>query len=124
MFTAAKFHHSAFSVLPKYAFVGFAGCLILLTANRIDGQTSARPQAAPARLLADLRSKDSQVRRDAANELGVTRARGAVRTLVEALSDKEPTVREAAAFALGQISDTAATSLLIPLLADSNAEVR
>jgi HEAT repeat protein/TonB-like protein len=77
-----------------------------------------------ARLLSNLKSKDNHVRRDAANELGAIRARGAVRALVETLSDKEPIVREAAAFALGQISDPASTGLLIPLLADSNAEVR
>lgn len=88
------------------------------------GQTRVKPAPAPARLLSALRSKDQQVRRDAANELGAIRARGAVRPLVEALSDRESAVREAAAFALGQITDPAATGLLIPLLADSTAAVR
>ncbi|MEK6320783.1 MAG: TonB family protein [Acidobacteriota bacterium] len=83
-----------------------------------------KPSAAPARLLAELKSKDKGDRRDAADQLGATRARGAVRALVEALSDKESTVREAAAFALGQIADPAATGLLIPLLADPDTEVR
>lgn len=83
-----------------------------------------KPREAPARLLFDLRSKDKDVRRDAANQLGVLRARGALRALVEALSDKETSVREAAAFALGQVSDPAATALLIPLLADPEPEVR
>lgn len=124
MFTAAKLHRSAFFFLPKCALFGLAGWMILLTVGRIDGQTTAKAEAAPARLLADLRSKDSQIRRDAANELAVTRARGAIRALVEALSDKDPSVREAAAFALGQISDTASTGLLIPLLADTSVEVR
>ena len=64
-----------------------------------------------------------EFRRDAANQLGVLRARGAVRALVEALSDKEASVREASAFALGQISDPAATGLLIPLLADPEPAV-
>ncbi len=83
-----------------------------------------KPEAAPARLLSDLRSKDKSDRREAANELGVLRARGALRGLVEVLSDKEASVREAAAFALGQISDPAATALLIPLLADPESSVR
>jgi HEAT repeat protein len=83
-----------------------------------------KPGTAPARLLSDLRSKDKGDRREAANRLGVLRARGVVRALVEALSDKEASVREAAAFALGQISDPAATGLLIPLLADPEPSVR
>ena len=83
-----------------------------------------KPGTPPERLLSGLRSKDPQNRKEAANELGAIRARGAVRALVETLSDKEPMVREAAAFALGQISDPAATGLLIPLLADSSTEVR
>ena len=83
-----------------------------------------KPSAAPAGLLSALRSKDKGDRRDAANQLGVLRARGALRGLVEALSDKEASVREAAAFALGQISDPAATALLIPLLADPEPAVR
>ena len=83
-----------------------------------------KPREAPARLLSDLRSKDKSQRREAANELGMTRARGAVRGLVEVLSDKDDSVREAAAFALGQICDPAATPLLIPLLADPEPSVR
>lgn len=83
-----------------------------------------KPSAAPAGLLSALRDKDRSERREAANQLGVLRARGAVRALVEALSDKETSVREAAAFALGQISDPAATGLLIPLLADPEPAVR
>ena len=83
-----------------------------------------KPGTASAVLLASLRSKDKGERRDAANELGTTRARGAIRSLVETLSDKESSVREAAAFALGQISDPSATGLLIPLLADPEPSVR
>jgi HEAT repeat protein len=82
------------------------------------------PSTAPAHLLAELRGKDKGDRRNAANQLGAMRARGALRPLVEALSDKEPKVREAAAFALGQICDPAATGLMIPLLADGDTEVR
>lgn len=87
-------------------------------------QKSVKPEAPPPRLLSELRSKNASTRRDAANDLGSIRARGAVRALVEALSDRDSSVREAAAFALGQIADPAATGLLIPLLADSNSEVR
>src|SRR6185503_20853291 len=59
-----------------------------------------KPGTPPERLLSGLRNKDPQNRKEAANELGAIRARGAVRALVETLSDKEPIVREAAAFAL------------------------
>src|SRR5215207_9275524 len=59
-------------------------------------QAQEKPREAPPRLLANLRSKDRGERRQAATELGVMRARGAVRGLAEALSDKEETVREAA----------------------------
>lgn len=88
------------------------------------GQMPAKPEPAPARLLSELRSKNPEVRRDAANQLGAMRARGAIRALAEALDDKESSVREAAAFALGQISDPAAIGLLIPLLADPESDVR
>jgi len=106
--------------------------LALLTAAMIaasstaasTAQKSVKPEAPPPRLLSELRSKSASTRRDAANDLGSIRARGAVRALVEALSDRDAAVREAAAFALGQIADPAATGLLIPLLADSNSEVR
>jgi TonB family protein len=98
--------------------------LILIVAGSGHAWVQERPSAAPARLLTALKSKDKGDRRDAATQLGATRARGALRALVEALSDKEPNVREAAAFALGQIADPAATGLLIPLLADHDAEVR
>ena len=97
---------------------------VSIGAAGVTTQAQVKPGAAPARVPSELRSKDKTVRRDAANQLGATRARGAVRALVETLSDKEPSVREAAAFALGQIADPAATSLLIPLLADPDAEVR
>ena len=98
--------------------------LILIMAGSGSAWVQEKPTAAPARLLTELKSKDKGNRRDAANELGAMRARGALRALVEALSDKEAKVREAAAFALGQIADPAATGLLIPLLADHDSEVR
>ena len=94
------------------------------SAAALTTQKSVKREAAPPRLLSELRSKSASTRREAANELGSIRARGAVRALVEALSDRDAAVREAAAFALGQIADPAATGLLIPLLADSNSEVR
>jgi TonB family protein len=128
MFTAATSRQSIPFRLPEYSLHYLCGLvLFVLIANQENGaygQTRVKPAPAPPRLLSELRSKDHQVRRDAANELGALRARGAVRALVEALSDRESTVREAAAFALGQITDPATTGLLIPLLADSNADVR
>ena len=105
--------------------LGLAFCVLgsIFTVDVIV-QGQEKPREAPPRLLANLRSKDRGERREAATELGVMRARGALRGLVEALSDKEETVREAASFALGQISDPAATGLLIPLLADPEPSVR
>jgi HEAT repeats/Gram-negative bacterial TonB protein C-terminal len=122
MFIAAEFHKSISFRLLTSSVCSFV--LIVLFAVYVSAQAPVKADTPPPRLLSDLRSKDAQVRRDAANELGATRARGAVRALVEALSDREPSVREAAAFALGQISDSAAAGLLIPLLADSSSEVR
>ncbi len=98
--------------------------LLMLATLAVRAVSQEVPKPAPARLLSDLRSKDSDVRRDAAHQLGGMRALNAVRSLVEALSDKESKVREASAFALGQIADPAATSLLVPLLADKEEKVR
>ena len=98
--------------------------LVCIVTTGTHARAQEKPSAAPAGLLSALRSKDKGDRRDAANQLGVLRARGSLRALVEALSDKEASVREASAFALGQISDPAATGLLIPLLADPEPSVR
>jgi TonB family protein len=106
----------------RVSIVVFASLWLASIGAVVGGQE--KPREAPARLLSDLRSKDKSQRREAANELGMTRARGAVRALVEVLSDKDDSVREAAAFALGQISDPAATPLLIPLLVDPEPSVR
>ena len=108
-------------LLSNYSWVFILVCMV--TTSTL-ARTQEKPSAAPPGLLSALRSKDKGDRRDAANQLGVLRARGAVRALVEALSDKEASVREASAFALGQISDPAATALLIPLLADPEPSVR
>ena len=98
--------------------------LVAIALIAVPHQAQEKPSESPPRLLADLKSKDKGDRREAANQLGAMRARGAVRALVDALSDREASVREAAAFALGQISDRAATGLLIPLLADPEPPVR
>jgi len=125
MFTAATSRQSNRFRLSGYSLHYLCGLVLFsLIANYANGQTRVKPETPPAGLLSELKSKDQQVRRDAANELGAVRARSAVRALVEALSDRESAVREAAAFALGQIADPAATGLLIPLLADSNVDVR
>ncbi|MFY9611551.1 MAG: TonB family protein [Blastocatellia bacterium] len=104
--------------------LGLALSLLMLAALAVPAVSQEVPKPAPARLLSDLRSKDSDDRRDAAHQLGGMRALNAVRALVEVLSDKESKVREAAAFALGQIADPAAASLLVPLLADKEEKVR
>ena len=100
------------------------GALLVPAPLAVRALSQEVPKPAPARLLSDLRSKDSDTRRDAANQLGALRARNAVRALVAALSDNEARVREASAFALGQIVDPGATPLLSPLLADKDASVR
>jgi TonB family protein len=125
MFTAATSRQAVRFRLSRYSLLSLCGLVLFgWIVNGANGQTRVKPQPPPARLLSELRGKDHQVRREAANELGGMRARGAVRALVEALSDRESAVREAAAFALGQIADPGATALLIPLLADSSADVR
>ena len=111
---------SSFYLLRRLALLAIVCSVIAATFVR----AQEKPGAASAGLLASLRSKDKSERRDAANELGITRARGAVRGLVETLSDKDASVREAASFALGQIADPSATGLLIPLLADPEPSVR
>ncbi len=125
MFTAARSRSLNRLRMPVHSRHCVCSLIVLglITAAASVG-AQVKPVTPPERLLAGLKSKDQQNRKEAANELGAIRARGAVRALVETLSDKEPIVREAAAFALGQISDPASTGLLIPLLADSNAEVR
>jgi TonB family protein len=87
-------------------------------------QVSAKQSPIPRELQTQLKSKDPAKRREAANELGVLRSKGAVRPLRDLLFDGDASVREAAAFALGQIADPAATKSLIYVLADKDAHVR
>jgi HEAT repeat protein len=74
--------------------------------------------------MAGLKSKDPAARRQAANQLGEIRARGAVRALTTLSLDSEPSVREAALFALGQIADPAAKHTVVRALSDKVADVR
>ncbi|HJQ68563.1 MAG TPA: TonB family protein [Blastocatellia bacterium] len=87
-------------------------------------QEGSKPQAAPPRLISDLKSKKADTRRAAATQLGQIRARESVRPLIAALADADVTVREAAAFALGQIADATASLPLTRALADKDTEVR
>jgi HEAT repeat protein len=87
-------------------------------------QVQVKPEAAPPRLIADLRSKSADTRRDSANQLGALRAKEAVRPLIQLLLDKDASVREAAAFALGMMTDVRAVDPLLRALADKNEEVR
>lgn len=100
--------------------------IALSSAESLPGlaQTPVKPAAVPSRLLADLRSRDGSVRRNAANELGSLRAKQAVRALLLSLSDRDGAVREAAAFALGQITDPAAADAVIRAMRDRDPEVR
>jgi TonB family protein len=87
-------------------------------------QASARPQLVPARLLAELRSKNSDIRTEAANQIGALRSRGALSSLIRLLSDSDGGVREAACYALGQIADPNAAPHLVHAMTDTNPEVR
>jgi TonB family protein len=117
---AATLCHASHRTLSRLG-LSVLVCVVMIGAAI---RAQEKPREAPAHLLSSLRGKDRSERREAANQLGMLRSRGALRALVEALSDKDASVREAAAFALGQISDPAATGLLIPLLADPEPEVR
>src|SRR5215471_10194 len=88
------------------------------------GQVRVKPPEPPADLMAGLKSKDTQTRRQSAIRLGEIRARGAVRALTTLTSDTEPAVREAAMFALGQIADPAVKGIVVRALTDKVADVR
>jgi TonB family protein len=87
-------------------------------------QEGSKPQAAPPRLLSDLKNKRPATRRNAAEQLGAMRARDSVRPLIAALADADVGVREAAAFALGQLADPLSALPLTRSLSDKNTEVR
>jgi HEAT repeat protein len=101
-----------------------ATMVILARPASARGQVPVKPEPAPARLLADLKSPRADARRAAANQLGALRARDAARPLIAALLDRDASVREAAAFALGQMTDVRAVSPLINALADKDPEVQ
>ena len=87
-------------------------------------QEGSKPQAAPPRLVSDLKSKRAATRRSAAEQLGAMRARESFRPLIAALADADVGVREAAAFALGQIAEPLSALPLTRSLSDKNTEVR
>jgi HEAT repeat protein len=89
-----------------------------------EAQIQVKPMSAPAHLIYELKSKDPNVRRAAANALGSMRARDSVRPLIQLLLDKNAGVREAAAFALGMMTDPRAVEPLLGALADKDDEVR
>lgn len=107
--------------------VRMAAVSMLLAIGGLSGglaQVSVKPSPAPPALLAALKGKDVEAKRDAADRLGALRARDAVRPLIEALLDKDLSVREAAAFALGQIADRRANDPLISALKDKDDDLR
>lgn len=101
-----------------------AALLLIAIVTTGQAQIQVKPMSAPARLIADLKSKDPSVRRAAANALGSMRARDSVRPLIQLLLDKNAAVREAAAFALGMMTDPRAVESLLGALADKDDEVR
>ncbi len=98
--------------------------ILLVCASTGQAQIQVKPMSAPARLIADLKSKDHSVRRAAADALGSMRARDSVRPLIQLLLDKNAAVREAAAFALGMMTDPRAVEPLLGALSDKDDEVR
>lgn len=75
-------------------------------------------------LLAEMKSRDSEVRRKAAEWLGTMPAEGAGDALLRALSDRSIPVREAAAVALGRIREPRAIDPLIDLLDERDLGLR
>ena len=75
-------------------------------------------------LLADLRDEDTEMRSDAASELGFTGDPQAVRALVIALEDRQETVRRLAAEALARLGDAGAVGALVERLKDDAGPVR
>jgi VWFA-related protein len=75
-------------------------------------------------LLAEMKSRDSEVRRKAAEWLGTMPAEGAGEALLRALSDRSVPVREAAAVALGRIREPRAIDPLIDLLDERDLGLR
>jgi hypothetical protein len=76
------------------------------------------------RLISMLDSRDWQVRRKAAFELGGIRAKGAVERLLDLLEDENNQVCGVSAMALGRIGDKRAFSPLMEKLEDASAYVR
>jgi hypothetical protein len=71
-----------------------------------------------------LKNRKADVRREAANSLGVDQDPRAVGPLIDALDDKDADVRQEAAWALGEIGDPRAVGPLIGKLKDPAANVR
>jgi len=76
------------------------------------------------KFIQDLKSTDSNLRKQAIWALGETRDPQAVESLISALKDKDPDIRSKAAFALGKIADIRAVEALFTALRDENSGVR
>ena len=77
-----------------------------------------------SRMIADLKDRHAQVRRDAASGLGYSKDPRAVGPLSAALKDADARVQREAAEALGKIKDPRAVEPLIAALKDSDKDVR
>jgi len=75
-------------------------------------------------LINALSNENWQIRRQAAEALGLICAQKAVNPLIEILDDKNSWVKKAAAESLGNIGDKRATDPLNNMLKDDNSEVR
>jgi len=86
-------------------------------------ESEAAEQAVPAFITA-LKDDDKNMRKVAAEALGMIRDKRAVEPLISALKDDDKNVRKAAAEALGMIRDKRAVESLIGALKDQNEVVR
>jgi TonB family protein len=109
--------------LPNRYFIALMLCAVCLFSQAL-AQVTVKPAPIPPHLFADLKSREPEKRRAAADELGGMRNPNAVLPLIAALTDKDARVREAVAFALGQTTDSRAVASLTKALSDKDATVR
>jgi TonB family protein len=115
--------HAFAPTWPNRYFLALLLCTVCLLPQAL-AQVMVKPAPIPPHLLVDLKSREPEKRRAAADELGGMRNPNAVLPLIAALADKDARVREAAAFALGQTTDSRAVNSLTKALTDKDATVR
>ncbi len=107
------------SLLLNRSAPAFARWSALWTLDATDGGEAGR-----AAILAVLQDPDPSLRRQAAKQLGIRRAKLAVKVLIELLKDNDASVRFQASTALGRIGDREATAPLREALPEKDFFVR